>query len=145
MDTNFWSYVEQRSRNECWPWRGLIKPNGYGKFNNTQAHRVAVSILGAAPPPNMVVMHSCDNRSCVNPAHLSIGTPKDNTDDMIRKGRQKAGEDAPNVVLSASDVATIRGAWMLGVRPSHIAPLFGVGEANVRAIIGGLSWVSHAK
>ena len=60
----------------------------YGDIMRRAAHRVAWEAHNAQPiPEGMVVMHSCDNPACVNPEHLSIGTPKDNTHDMIAKGR----------------------------------------------------------
>ena len=71
----------------CWEWCRYIDKEGYGRvrFKGSRsigAHRVAVSI-----PKDLVTLHSCDNRKCINPSHLSHGTQGDNTRDMMLKGR----------------------------------------------------------
>jgi hypothetical protein len=78
----------------CWLWTGAKNPFGYGNIGgergvpkNINTHRAAYELYVGPIPPGMVVMHSCDRPACFNPAHLSVGTPRDNTQDMIRKGR----------------------------------------------------------
>lgn len=81
--------------NGCWKWKGALDVDGYGWFNikvagknlHTRPHRVAMMLAGFTLTESDVVMHSCDNPSCVNPAHLSIGTQRDNIVDCISKGR----------------------------------------------------------
>jgi hypothetical protein len=96
----FWSKVQRLGADECWPWIGTVNPNGYGSFgvgkrpNGRQfvssAHRAAYCIFSKKwPPKGMVVMHTCDDRACVNPAHLKLGTQKDNLRDAVKKGRHR--------------------------------------------------------
>lgn len=87
----FWDKVEIRGENECWEWVAS-KRGGYGQFglNYTPvgAHRISYVLdRNKGIPVNRVVMHLCDNRSCVNPKHLKIGTQKDNMVDCSEKGR----------------------------------------------------------
>jgi hypothetical protein len=86
----FWSKVQKSDG--CWEWTGLISVNGYGRFIAKgpifwAAHRYAWALTNGAIPEGRVVMHACDNRKCVNPAHLSVGTQSDNLLDASRKGR----------------------------------------------------------
>lgn len=98
LKERFAAKVKPGSSADCWEWQGTIKPNGYGiiskggdssKCGVFHAHHVAYEISNGidAIPAGMVVMHKCDNRKCVNPSHLAIGTAKDNVHDCIRKGR----------------------------------------------------------
>lgn len=76
----------------CWIWTAKILPNGYGVFNvkgkQVYVHRFSYQLYNGTIPYGLLVCHTCDNRSCVNPAHLWLGTHKDNTQDMISKNRR---------------------------------------------------------
>lgn len=83
----------------CWLWTGCELPKGYGTFSigrnkngkvvTLYAHRVSYQRYKGSIPNGLLVLHSCDNPSCVNPEHLDVGTPKTNTQDMVSKGRTK--------------------------------------------------------
>lgn len=92
----FWKYVPEKPEDGCWHWCGNVSKVGYGRiwFNRkfVLAHRLCWVISFGVVPEKMCVLHKCDQRSCVNPDHLFIGTHQDNSDDMVRKGRQASGD-----------------------------------------------------
>lgn len=88
----FWPKVRIAGPDDCWEWQGALAPTGYGNFGvhakrHLSAHKAAFLLAVGPVPEGRVLMHSCDNRRCCNPAHLSVGTYRDNTQDGIRKGR----------------------------------------------------------
>lgn len=92
LEQRFWPKVDKRGADECWLWLGARIPKGYGRILGSSkpvyAHRASWEIANdQSVPTGLVVMHSCDNPPCVNPAHLSVGTAGDNNRDAIAKGR----------------------------------------------------------
>lgn len=83
----------------CWVWTGALAKNGYGQIGAggkrgrvLYAHRVAYELYIGKVPDDSLVCHTCDNRQCVNPDHLFLGSYKDNMQDAVKKGRTARGE-----------------------------------------------------
>ncbi len=87
---DFWNKVSKGSPSECWLWNGLVGTHGYGQFTynkkSIMTHRFSW-FIHHGKMPDLLVLHKCDVRRCVNPDHLFEGTHQDNSDDKIRKGR----------------------------------------------------------
>lgn len=132
----FWSKVVIAGEDDCWLWTASCKPAGYGQlsFGNSRvayAHRVAYIITNGSIPDGLFVCHQCDNRRCVNPKHLFLGTNADNVRDMDRKGRRvntpHYGENHPAVITSDAIVAEIRQRYEQGgVRQVDLAKEYGL-------------------
>ena len=130
-------------------WIGAKNNSGYGLIQVggilKSAHRVSYIEHNGEIPAGMVVMHSCDNRSCINPKHLSIGTHKENTRDMDLKKRchRTAGENHHKAILTADLVREIRRRFTPYDKTNGSAALareFCVSQSTVSAVIQGRSW-----
>lgn len=91
IEDRLWAQVEIAGPDECWLWRGYLTNGGYGQiglnYKSITVHRASYEVSIGPIPAGMCVLHRCDVRACVNPAHLFLGTHRDNTQDMVRKGR----------------------------------------------------------
>lgn len=125
----------------CWLWRGNLDKKGYGGFRignyNTRAHRVSHMIYKGPIPDGMETLHSCDNAACVNPNHLSFGTPMQNQDEAWRRSRRLGTHK-----LSRDDVLAIKSS--LGTH-SDIAARYGIGQSHVSRLKSGLRGVGILK
>jgi hypothetical protein len=148
----FWSRVDRLNLSGCWNWARSVDGHGYGQFqwngSHARAHRVAFEICFGPIPNGVYILHRCDNPRCCNPFHLFPGTMKDNTQDMLAKGRdghgQMPGEHNPNVRLTEEDIREIRLLRQSGIRLKVIAARFGITEANVSYIAKRKGW-KHVK
>ena len=107
LEERFWEKVEKRGEEDCWEWTGSRNILWqYGQFHfgghcgkTLKAHRVSWEIHNGKIPPGLLVCHKCDNRVCVNPSHLYLGTHSDNLRDAwertrVRKHKAKEVEYA---------------------------------------------------
>ena len=144
--SRFWSHVDRS--NECWEWTGHHNRYGYGRISigsrldgtsrEVMAHRYSWE-LHYGPINDALVLHRCDNRKCVRPDHLFLGTNADNTNDMVAKGRVAKGEQLPQAKLTEADVRRIR---EMATTMTHqaIADLYGVRQPAISRIVHRKRW-----
>lgn len=155
FESRFWRAVMFVPLHECWEWGGTITRNGYGVLEGPSrdrprirplAHRFSWELHFGPIPAQLCVLHRCDNRACVNPAHLFLGTIADNNADMYTKGRgspaglrpmQGEAHPRPNRKLSVDAVREIR----VSSEPvAALASRFGVDRETVRDVLKGRTW-----
>lgn len=130
----------------CWLWIAGIGSHGYGLIWRDGAmrlaHRVAYGIATGPIPEGLAVRHKCDNRLCVNPAHLETGTQADNLRDMDDRGRRGTtpGEKHGNVKLSAADIPTIRTRHAAGESQHALAREYGVNQGTISHVVSRTTW-----
>jgi hypothetical protein len=123
---------------------GSKDKDGYGKLcRNGRAHRISYEVHKGKIPNGMMVCHTCDNPSCVNPEHLWVGTCKQNIRDSVKKKRFNHGETNGISKLTEKEVRWIRANHRLRLG-GIIARKFNIGESQVRRIAKMESW-KHIK
>lgn len=127
--------------NNCWLWLASKNTDGYGQFkiNNKKhlAHRVSYEIYSGDITCGLMVLHSCDNPSCVNPKHLRLGTSKENTKDMITRNRKGSNKKRINPNIACK----IRKMYSSGnYSQRQLANIFNTSPTNVRNIIKFNTW-----
>lgn len=129
----------------CWEWTACLSDTGYGTFymapTNRGAHQASWILFVGEISSGMCVLHRCDNRKCVRPDHLFLGTKRDNSLDMAMKGRHKGpglkGEDHGEAKLSNADVVRVKDLIANGEKGAHIASMFNVSPSLVSLIKRG--------
>jgi hypothetical protein len=164
----FWRHVTPPALlTDCWEWRGYTDPGGYGRVMGengytVMAHRASFEMFYGDIPAGLKVLHRCDNRRCVSPDHLFLGTQLDNIADMVAKGRQARGECLAAAIraanpdrrgerngrakLTGDDVRAIRRAYEAGsATPATLARRYGVADTVIHNIVRYRSWKHIAK
>jgi hypothetical protein len=128
----------------CWTWSGPTY-KGYGRVwvdgKNMRAHRASWLLANGDIPAGLLVLHKCDNASCVNPAHLYVGTHQDNMRDKVERDRcahsDRKGEKGGRTVLTADDVLRIRADSRMN---KDLATEYGVDSSTISDIKRRKSW-----
>ena len=130
----FWMKVEKSAG--CWLWTGALQRDGYAHFTaggkTISSHRHAYTLLVGPIPEGMDLLHTCDVRHCVNPAHLRPGTHDDNMEDKRQRDRN-------GVKLNTEKARQIK-ALLGGKTNREISKLFGVSEGIISGIRVGRIW-----
>ena len=148
----FWTKVGFTAiADRCWDWQGGTRARGYGRFNLTisaqkdislVAPRVAYFLHYGVQPLDKNVAHTCDLPSCCNPAHLFLATSKENTDDMMNKGRgvQPKGEQHGRSKLTEDMVRSIRQENLDGAKNKDLAVKYNVNTSAISLIVTHKTW-----
>lgn len=150
----FWSRVEIDEETGCWNWIGAFSNCGYGKFSigglqnrpmTTQgAHRVSYELFVGPIGEGMVVKHRCDNKRCVNPEHLEMGTHQENTQEAYDRNltNVRKGDVHPFAKITSKDVTDIRKAVANGPYgiQRQIAKQYGISQSTVSMIVNHINW-----
>lgn len=139
--------------NGCWEWIGAISSTGYGAIwvegKSTTAHRVSYELNIGPIPEGAWILHSCDNPPCVNPRHLSAGTPAQNTQEAMERKRMTpcgvgSGEAHPTSKLTEVQALGVRDLYDQGWSCKDIGDAYGVNEQTIRLIGQRKNW-KHLK
>lgn len=157
LEERLWAKVDktpgQGPNGDCWEWRGYIhKKNGYGYLAKTNSladgmissNRAAYTVSKGEIPDGLWILHTCDNRPCCNPDHLWAGTPKENTQDMIAKGRRRKadqvakGEDVLLSTLTEEMVRAMRAEPPMTFKA--LGEKYGVSAGTANKVILRQTW-----
>jgi len=138
----FWTHVHRTDG--CWLWTAATNSDGYGLWHiagkTVQAHRASYAYTKGPIPKGLHVLHSCDNPTCVNPAHLSLGTNQTNVDDSVSKGRNCRGTRNGNSKLTEDQVRQIRARYAAGESYPDLGIAFGVTSVLIGQIVRNKIW-----
>jgi hypothetical protein len=150
-----WAKVNKKGEDECWEWLGYKNEQGYGRTEindkSYYAHRVIFDLVNPGKinlnAPKSVheygfIMHSCDNPSCCNPKHLSIGNHADNMADKVAKGRQNLfpSDTGPRCKLTMEQARQARQLRKDGMSVMNLAKQFGISLPSMKTLLRGESY-----
>ena len=125
----------------CWIWSKSVASSGYGQirlnYKNLRANRASYMVFKGEIPDGMVIRHTCDNKLCINPDHLILGSCKQNSQDMVERDRQAKGERNGRCKLSEADVQAIKSSTL---SYSQLAKQFGISKGHAHRVKNGVAW-----
>ncbi len=135
----FWSLVDVKNDFVCWEWQGCKHPlSDYGTLgfmeSRRYAHRVAWEFANSKIPKGKHILHTCDNPSCVNPAHLYLGTHQDNMNDRTKSGNSTGAK------LSIEKAREIKELHRNGKRIDELSQMFDVRKESINKILNGTTY-----
>jgi hypothetical protein len=144
----FWSKVKYPENiDDCWEWSSGLFESGYGQFGisskiKISAHRFAFQYYNGSIPKGYIICHRCDNKKCCNPNHLFLGTCKDNSEDMVRKGRSIKGEKIHTSILTECDVIETLTSLYYGNKISYqeFNLKYSVEGRQLKNIVNRITW-----
>lgn len=148
----FMLHFDIKNDDECWEWKSSLIGSGYGQFQcringivHRYAHRVSWVLYKGDIPDGMKILHKCDNRKCVNPNHLFIGTQKDNVADMDQKGRRVVvahfGENHKRAILNIDAILDIKNS---NLKNTELAAKYGVRPSAISKVRCGRTWKNQS-
>ena len=148
LSTRFWSKVNKTET--CWEWTGALGKLGYGNIEEAgrcySSHRASWTMANGPIPHGAEVCHHCDNRKCVRPDHLFLGTHEENMADAAAKKRMRPtsrpGEANPRHILSSRDIPYIRELNGIGFTQRELGMMYGVSQVMIGNIVRRKAW-SH--
>lgn len=150
LEKRFWDKVDRGDEEECWEWQAHTV-QGYGNIRgrpendskNRNSHRVAYELEHGDVPNDKMILHTCDNRLCVNPGHLYAGDHADNAEDMYERSppnrEYETGEEAANAKLTEKQVKEIKAKMNVKTQP-ELAENYGVSVSLISKISRGILW-----
>lgn len=150
MRQEFDRFIEKVEKTEqgCWTWTAATYRKGYGHFQRLidgkwrmyKAHRYSYEVYKGKIPSGMLVCHSCDNPTCVNPNHLFLGTQKDNMIDMLSKNRKVRGCNPLHHALSQEIADNIRIDHKAGMKYKELELKYSTSKTQISRIITLKTW-----
>jgi hypothetical protein len=157
LERCFWSKVDVKGDDECWPWRGHLTPRGHGRWyvssfassgaseaGRVYAHRQAYMFYYGRIPDGLFCCHTCLEKSCCNPHHLFLATPAESVRNNIRRGLVKSGSALVCAKLTETAVSEIRrryaSAQAGGTSHTKLAKEYGVTAGAIQLVLNRRNW-----